>query len=158
MAALQFTTLGMPIIYYGEEVSRKIGDWPANRSNMPWGGRYIGPGANDARDEGMRRFYKQLIALRKANPALASGSYREIQTSSDVLVFGREKGANKVVVLANRAKGARSTTFEMPAGWTVSGLRDQLSGAKVEVNGSSVTVSVPGQSVAVLTSGKASGV
>lgn len=162
MAALQFTTLGMPIIYYGEEVSRKIGDWPANRSNMPWGGRNIGPGAGDARDESMRRFYKQLIAVRKANPALASGSYHEILTSTDVLVFGREKlilGAeedelNQVVVLANRAEGARSTTFKLPEGWNADGLRDQLSGAGVVVNGSSVTVTVPGQSVSVLTSGK----
>jgi glycosidase len=44
-AVLQFTAIGLPLVYYGEEVARPGGDWPDNRSDMPWGGRAIDPGA-----------------------------------------------------------------------------------------------------------------
>jgi glycosidase len=34
-AVLQFTAIGLPLVYYGEEVARPGGDWPDNRSDMP---------------------------------------------------------------------------------------------------------------------------
>ena len=68
-AVLQLTTAGIPIIYYGEEVGRPGGDWPDNRSDMPWGER------DDAARRGRSRatrpcatFYKKLIAIRRAAP------------------------------------------------------------------------------------------
>ena len=42
------------MIYYGEEVGRPGGDWPDNRSDMPWGDRKILPGAGKPRDEALR--------------------------------------------------------------------------------------------------------
>ena len=153
MAGLQFTTVGMPIIYYGEEVSRNIGDWPHNRSNMPWGAKRVGPGTGDERDEGMRRYYKRLIAVRKANPALAGGSYEELLATDDVLAFVRSKESSRVVVLANRAKGVRRVMAALPDGWPAGDLRDQLGQARVRVEGDNVVIDVPAQSVAVLVPG-----
>jgi hypothetical protein len=37
--ALQMTTLGIPVIFYGEEVGREGSVWPKNREDMPWGDR-----------------------------------------------------------------------------------------------------------------------
>jgi len=153
MAGLQFTTVGMPIIYYGEEVARDIGDWPQNRSNMPWGAQRIGPGAGDARDEGMRRHYRQLIAVRRANPALARGSYEELLTTDDVLAFARSTGSNRVVVLANRARATRSVTVALPDGRSADDRDDLMGGAGVRAEGGAVVVDVPAQSVAVLAPG-----
>jgi hypothetical protein len=36
---------GLPVVFYGEEVGRLGGEWPHNRSDMPWGERSIAPGA-----------------------------------------------------------------------------------------------------------------
>ena len=86
-ALLQFTVSGLPMIYYGEEVARPGGDWPANRSDMPWGDRDILPGAGKARDDSMRADYTRLIAIRHAHPALSRGSYAGVSSSGDLLVF-----------------------------------------------------------------------
>ena len=67
----------MPMIYYGEEVGRPGGDWPDNRSDMPWGDRDDRcPAPGQARDEALRAYYKQLIAIRRAHPALSRGDAR----------------------------------------------------------------------------------
>ncbi len=68
-AVLQFTTLGLPTIYYGEEVGRLGGDWPENRSDMPWG-------EHGRRGRSATRLpYRTLIAIRRAHPALSRGTH-----------------------------------------------------------------------------------
>ncbi len=74
-AFLELTAAGLPMIYYGEEVGRPGGDWPDNRSDMPWGNRRVQPGAGKPRDEALRADYKKLIAIRRAHKALSRGVY-----------------------------------------------------------------------------------
>ncbi len=64
-AAIQMTSIGLPVIYYGEEVARAGSEWPLNRTDMPWGDRDIKPGKGLARDEAMRDYYKQLLHIRR---------------------------------------------------------------------------------------------
>jgi alpha-amylase len=71
-ALLEFTSIGIPMIYYGEEVARIGGDWPDNRSDMPWGDLDILPGKNKPRDENLRKDYQKLIAIRHAHLSLKS--------------------------------------------------------------------------------------
>ena len=47
--------IGIPVIYYGEEVGRPGGDWPDNRSDMPWGERDVLPGHGPAARRGAAR-------------------------------------------------------------------------------------------------------
>ena len=51
--ALQMTSLGIPMIYYGEEVGRADSVWPMNRSDMPWGTRDVLPGKGDQARRGL---------------------------------------------------------------------------------------------------------
>jgi len=92
-AALQFTTQGIPTIYYGEEVGRIGGEWPDNRSDMPWGARGIQPGAGKPRDEALREYYRKLIAIRRAHPALWQGTHKGLATDGDLYVFERRDEA-----------------------------------------------------------------
>jgi alpha-amylase len=48
-ATLEMTVPGAPLIYYGDELGREGGEWPQNRSDMPWG-----------TGEDVRRKYEQL--------------------------------------------------------------------------------------------------
>ena len=73
-ALLQFTTIGIPVVYYGEEVGRKGGDWPENRSDMPWGDRPIPPGAGNPRDESLRAAYQKLIVRSGEHTARSPGA------------------------------------------------------------------------------------
>lgn len=144
-ALLQFTTAGLPVIYYGEEVGRRGGDWPQNRSDMPWGERAIEPGAGDPRDEGLRDDYRRLIAARRAHPALWRGGHRGLATDlPDVLVFERADaaGGDAVVVAVNR--GAEPTTLELPApaAWGGAAVADLWRGAAVAVEEGTVRVTL----------------
>ena len=101
---------GIPTIYYGEEVGRPGGDWPANRSDMPWGARGVKPGAGKPRDEALRELYKKLIAIRRAHPALSRGHARGAlhgrrpATSSCGATAG---SGDAVVVAVNRGESSR---------------------------------------------------
>ncbi|MDY7093977.1 MAG: alpha-amylase family glycosyl hydrolase [Acidobacteriota bacterium] len=132
-ALLQLTTAGIPTIYYGEEVARLGGDWPANRSDMPWGDRAIEPGAGDPRDEDLRDFYRRLIEIRRQHPALWRGTHEGLDFGTDHLVFLRraagEDGelADAVVVAVNRSEEPVDIRFASP--WPGgSPVRDLLSG------------------------------
>lgn len=138
-AGLQMTSLGMPVIYYGEEVGRGGHDWPFNRNDMPWGDRNILPGRGVARDEALRGFYQQLIGIRRAHPALTQGSYQMLTRPADrLLAFGRHDAASgdRMIVVANRDDEAVSAEFDLPAGWPGGTWRDLLSGSDVRAGAS----------------------
>jgi glycosidase len=113
---LLLTFPGAPSIYYGDEIGLEGGlpDHDARRP-FPWG-----------RPELWKRdvlaYHKELIALRKAHPALRRGSYHRLYADEDVYAFGRQLGAEALVVVVN--VGERSRSVEVPAG----GLFDEGAG------------------------------
>jgi len=120
-AVLEFTAPGIPVIYYGEEVARLGGDWPANRSDMPWGDRPIRPGAGLPRDDSLRADYRRLISIRRAHPALARGRHVSLFSEGDLLVFARRDSLSddEVLVAVNRGATPASTTLPAPGGWVL---------------------------------------
>ncbi|MEM9293671.1 MAG: alpha-amylase family glycosyl hydrolase [Acidobacteriota bacterium] len=131
LVALQLTTYGIPNIYYGEEVGRFGGDWPDNRSDMPWGDREIEPGAGDERNEELRDYYIQLIAARAEHPALWRGAHRGVLTDDkNLLVFAREDGESGevVYVAVNRGEEAVSASVPVPEIWLEAGAVTELLG------------------------------
>jgi len=132
-AALQLTTSGIPVIYYGEEVGRAGGDWPANRSDMPWGERAVQPGAGVPRDEALRQFYQKLIAVRRAHPAFARGTHKGLVTEGDTYVFLRHEpeSGDAVVVAVNRSNKKASVSFPWPEAWSGADAEDLLEGGRL---------------------------
>lgn len=152
-AALQMSSLGMPVIYYGEEVARGGHEWPLNRNDMPWGERDIQPGKGVARDEGMRDFYKALIRLRKQHPALAQGDYTLLtQPQDSALAFARRDAASgdQVLVIANREDKAIDVDVAVPAGWPERAARDGLSGDAVSAAEGRIRISMAPKSVRII--------
>jgi alpha-amylase len=135
MVTLQLTTSGIPVIYYGEEVARPGGDWPANRGDMPWGERDVKPGAGLPRDEAMREHYRRLIAIRRAHPALSRGTHQPLSTEGDLYVFLRHdaESGDAVVVAVNRGASRATVSVPWPQAWSgASGAEDLLAGGRVE--------------------------
>lgn len=151
--ALQMTSLGMPVIYYGEEVARGGHDWPFNRNDMPWGDRAILPGQGVARDEAMRAHYKRLIEIRRQHPALSTGRYEMLTRPADrALAFGRETAAgdDRVIVLANREDEAVPAEVNLPAGWPAGAWADRLGGGALEAVEGRLKTELPPRSVRIL--------
>lgn len=148
---LQLTAAGIPTIYYGEEVGRPGGDWPDNRSNMPWGERRIQPGAGLPRDEALRAEYKKLIAIRRAHPALSRGSHESLSSEADLLVFARRGDGDAVVVAVNRGASPATAGFDAPAEWGGRPVRDVWIGEEVPRTGARIEVAVAPWSARILT-------
>jgi alpha-amylase len=149
--ALQMTSFGIPVIYYGEEVGRRGGAWPTNRGDMPWGARAVRPGRDARRDEALRAYYRRLIAVRRAHPALARGGFRALATDGDLLVFAREDGAARdaVIVAVNRGDQDASASVPLPAGWRAGDVRETLSDARADVRERMLSVRVPARTAHV---------
>jgi len=58
--------------------------------------------------------HRGLIALRRATPALAVGSYAPVHTDNDLLVYERAAGAERVQVALNLSHAARSLPWPNP--------------------------------------------
>src|SRR5690348_10621985 len=121
------------MIYYGEEVGRAGGDWPDNRSDMPWGDRKILPGAGKPRDAALRADYKKLIAIRRAHKALSLGAHTSLSSDGDLLVFLRrdEASHDAVVVAVNRGTQPATASLEAPAEWGDAPVEDAWKGGEV---------------------------
>jgi len=150
-AILQFTSAGLPMIYYGEEVARRGGDWPENRSDMPWGDRAVNPGAGKPRDELMRADYAKLIAIRKAHPALSRGIHSAISTDGDLLVFSQrdEMTGDQVIVAINR--GAAEAPLILSVPWDVPTVTDSWNNEHLPVDARTVRTVVGPKRARIIT-------
>ena len=149
--ALQMTSVGIPTIYYGEEVARAGSVWPLNRTDMPWGKRAVLPGKGLERDEAMREYYRKLIEARRTNRALSAGGFKRLSSDGDLLVFEREDAAsqNAVVVAVNRGATDASVSVAAPAAWQGAAARDAITGASATVAGGQLAFTVPAKQARV---------
>lgn len=159
-AAIQMTSLGLPVIYYGEEVARTGSEWPLNRSNMPWGESDIKPGKGAARDESMRDYYKKLLHIRHDHPALRRGDYTLLSGPQEpVLAFVRHDAASgdSVLVLVNREDRELTADFALPDTWSGKAVRDELNNKPPTISAGRITLLIAAESVRILSvvSGKA---
>ncbi len=159
LIALQMTYVGAPMIYYGDEAGMWGANDPDSRKPMVWpdltydpesvrsnGSTYDAPQPVIFNAE-LHAYYKQLISIRRANPALSRGSFETLFARGNVFAFQRKiEGHPTVIVVFNRALQPAS----LPAKTAPSGTRllDQLSGDTVD---SGADVSLLPQSVRILT-------
>ncbi|GAA3446154.1 alpha-amylase family glycosyl hydrolase [Planomonospora venezuelensis] len=95
-AGLMFTLPGTPMVFAGDELGLE-GSWGEDaRRTMPW----EHPQAWDTRTLGA---YRDLIALRRGEPALTGGGLRWLHVSDDAVAYLRERAGERLLVLAARA-------------------------------------------------------
>jgi glycosidase len=128
-AAIYMTLPGVPFIYYGEEIGMAgSGEDQNKRTPMQWtGGSNAGfstatpwepinsnyniynVAAESADSFSLLNWYKQLIALRHANPILCRGTYYEAGASSNaIFTFVRSYQGQNALVVVNSSSGAFS--------------------------------------------------
>jgi len=96
LAVLTATVPGMPLIYSGQEAGLDERLPFFDKDSIDW--------SNLAYED----FYRQLLRLKKNNPAIWNGSFggkfeviNKSQNSSDILAFSRKKDENEVLVIMN---------------------------------------------------------
>ncbi len=152
-AAIQMTSIGMPVIYYGEEVARAGSVWPLNRTDMPWGDRDILPGKGKARDESMREYYKALLHIRRSHPALTHGDYTLLTGPKDtVLAYVRHDAANddSVMVLVNRDDKEAAADFALPDSWRGKPVEDDFNKRPLVIADGHLQLNMAPESVRIL--------
>lgn len=92
--AFQFTYVGVPYIYYGDEIGMNGEQDPFNRRCMIW----------DKEKWNFEIFdlYKKLIEIRKNNLELIYGSYKELMCQDNIIAFERNLN-DKIVVIINNS-------------------------------------------------------
>lgn len=102
--AFLFAYLGVPMIYYGDEIGMTGNDDPECRRPMVWD--------PSGQDQEMLEWHRQLIVLRKTHAALRRGTLQSVYTAEDVYAFERKAGPDYALVVVNR--GAEVETITLP--------------------------------------------
>ncbi len=143
---LQFTYIGTPGIYYGDEYGMQGGKDPDDRRTFDWSQAST---ANAA-----VALTRKLISIRNQYPALRTGSFVTLITddSNHIYAFGRWDTGNRVAVALNDDGAEHTVTvpvwqLSIPDGTAVT---DLLTGNVYTAGGGHVTVSIPGHFGVVL--------
>lgn len=115
MAAMQFTFEGAPCIYYGDEIGMEGGKDPDCRCCYPWNKPKLQAKSDEtppsfSANRELFTYYKKLIAIRQANPALRAGTFRPfvVDNARALYAFERRAGDNHCIVALNRSKSNQS--------------------------------------------------
>ncbi len=118
---LQMTYVGAPMIYYGDEAGMWSANDPDDRQPMVWPeldyeAQTTAPDQTSfdqpqsvSFDHDLHAFYKHLIQIHNALPALKVGSFETLLIEDDVYGFVRRTAEQEVVVLLNRSEGEART-------------------------------------------------
>ena len=173
-AATYLLQPGTPFIYYGEEIgmrsAQNLSGDPRLRTPMSWTGDTIRAGfttgtpfralsanvttnnveAQLADANSLLNWYKALIALRRAHPALTSGTYAGATASGTTLSFQRVQGNQRAVVMINYGtSGATISATGLPAGATLTNAFPASGTNAVSDGAGTARVTVPAQSLRV---------
>jgi alpha-glucosidase len=105
-AAILFTYVGVPCVYYGDEIGLSAADG-GSRACMPWD--------SSVWDADLRRFYQTLIHLRRTSPALQTGGFQVLLAEENTLAYLRDTDGQWILMAGRRGPQAHPG-LEIPAG------------------------------------------
>ena len=128
---------GAPAIYYGDEIGIEGGKDPDSRRAFPW--------RESNWDQDLRQWVRQLISLRKKNPALRRGEYVRLLAEDGIYAFGRTLGDQNILVALNASEKEHRTVVSCASlGWENGRvLRSLTDGQKLKVISGKLTLDLP---------------
>jgi cyclomaltodextrinase / maltogenic alpha-amylase / neopullulanase len=102
---LLMTSAGAPSIYYGDEIGLAGHNRDEDtRRPFPWD-------RPESWDHEALAYHKELIALRKAHPALRTGAYHRLYADEQIYAFARVGGGGALVVAVNAGDQPHAVTI-----------------------------------------------
>ena len=92
--AFLLTYVGVPCIYYGDEIGMSGKDALEARNCMVWDSTQW--------DSDLRAFYQALIKLRRRSPALINGGFQVLLVEENVLAYLRDVDEEQIIIIGNR--------------------------------------------------------
>jgi glycosidase len=137
------TSLGAPLIYYGDEAGMWGADDPDDRKPMLWADLNYNneqmhpvPGKTRTNDEvrfdrSLFDYYRLLVRVRRQSTALRRGDFVPLSTDdkNGLYVFKRTAGSDEAIVLINNSWEKRSVDLLIEGSWVY---RDEIAGKLVE--------------------------
>ena len=168
-ALFQFTYIGAPMVYYGDEVAVNspsetssnngpMGD-PYTRPPYPWLDQAGDPTIYGPPDTSVESYYTTLSHLRKQYPVLRNGSFvtlltgdtQEPGTAPNTYAYARVLNNETAVIAMNNGSASNAATIPV-SGLLADGtqLQDAISGANYTVTGGNIPITLAGLTGAVL--------
>jgi len=133
---LLMTYVGVPCIYYGDEIGLAGEGDPTNRGAFPWD--------DNQWDSDLRDFVKTLIQLRRDLPTLQQGGYQLLHADGDLIAFQRHDADQQVIIIAY-VGDETITNVKIPVwhGGIADGtpLMDRLSNTQITVQNGAISCS-----------------
>ncbi len=175
-AIFQFTYLGAPMVYYGDEAginAPSLGnsgsglpeDDPYNRAPYPWTDEAGNQNAYGPVDSSLVNFYTTLGILRRGHTVLRTGNFTPVlmgdltasSTDNNTFAFARYDAGEKIIVVMNNGTLANTATIPV-GGYFPDGtvLTDALGSssfapnAAFTVSGGNITVNLPARTGAII--------
>ena len=157
-ALLQFTYVGAPMIYYGDEAAINAPGLgaadPFNRAPYPWSDASGDPSTYGPADASMIAYYTKLSRIRHELPALRTGSFEKLVSNdgAGIYAFVRAGGGAKPVIVALNKSGSTRNVVLRVGRFYVNGtsLEDRVGGTTSTVDAGTVRFALAPRSGAVL--------
>ncbi len=145
----------IPLIYNGDEVAIPGGNDPDMRRDMIWDSDYsdiaVGNVTPNAQQLDLREWIRQLATARAEHPAITQGKRRELWIEYDKYIFARYDQSECVLFVINRGDAYTFTNVGLDlVGWSGHEARTIMGNATHELNGSKITITIPGGSSSVI--------
>ncbi|HMK31392.1 MAG TPA: alpha-amylase family glycosyl hydrolase [Terriglobales bacterium] len=169
-ALFQFTYLGAPMVYYGDEVAINspslansangpIGD-PYTRPPYPWLDQAGDPSIYGPPDTSVQSYYTTLAHLRKQYSVLRNGSFvtlltgdtQQANTAPNTYAYARVlNGSDSAIVAMNNGSSTNNASIPVNGVFTDgTQLQDAISGSTYSVSGGNVAVTLAARTGVVL--------
>ena len=102
-----FAYPGAPCIYYGDEIGVDGKHDPDNRKAFPWD--------ESKWDKNLFTYAKELIRLRKKNPALRRGDFKRLWSANGVYAFSRSLDGHTLIIALNASESPQQAEVRFEA-------------------------------------------
>ncbi len=121
----QFTAVGAPMIYYGDEIGLEGDNDPGCRACMPWD--------QSTWKQTIRKAYQVLVRARQDHPALRGDALQPLLTFNGVYAYRRWAGKDEIITVLNPRQALTHLQIPLPDGVSKAAQwRDLLSGVRIE--------------------------
>ncbi|MGL5285575.1 MAG: maltodextrin glucosidase [Aeromonas sp.] len=141
---LLMTYIGVPCVYYGDEVGMQGGNDPDCRRCFPWDSTQW--------DHLLHDLYRRLIQLRKQRPALRRGDMQTLYAGDHTLAFARSLESDLVLVACNRhPSNPRDITLPIwQTGHSTQRFCDAMTGQPIDAINGELSLQLPPCSAQIL--------